>query len=292
MKRITKAIFPIAGLGTRFLPQSKVVSKELIPLGEKPLLHYNVEEAVLSGIEEIAFITRKNQKEAIDYFKRDENLEQILKENNKQRELKALEEINNIAGSLKIFTYTQKKPTGVANAIFQAKDFLSKEPCAISFCDDIVDSKIPCLEQLQRMFLTCGRPVLALKKMPPERIPNYGIVKVEKIANRFYKIKGVSEKPKIEDAPSDLAILGRMIITPDVFEYLNNNKDMMVKDGSISVALGEMAELGKAIYGYEIEGDWLECGDIISWYKSFVKVAIKDPDCGDVFKKYLKTLKL
>lgn len=292
MKRITKAIFPIAGLGTRFLPESKVVSKELIPLGAKPLLHYTVEEAILSGIEEIAFITRKNQKGALDYFKEDKELLQILKENNKHREVLKMEELQEMAQKIRFSFYTQKKPMGVANALFQARDFIFKEPCAISFCDDIIKSEIPCLEQLQQMFLTCGSPILAIKRMPVDRLSSYGVVKVEKIANRFYKVKSISEKPKIEEAPSDLAIVGRMILTPDVFEYLSNSKDMMVKDRSISVALGEMAELGKAIYAYEIEGDWLECGDINSWYKSFLKMAMEDPDFGESFKKYLKTLKL
>lgn len=292
MKKIKKAIFPVAGLGTRFLPVSKVVSKELIPLANKPLLHYNIEEAILSGIEEIAFIVRKDQKGVLEYFKDDSKLEQILKENNKTRELKAIENIKELAKNIKFSTFVQKKPMGVADAIFQAKSFIGKDPCAISFCDDVIDSKIPCLEQLQEMFLTCGRPVIALKKMPPERLSSYGVVKVEKIANRFYKIKSVSEKPKLENAPSDLAIIGRMILTPDVVEYMSNNKETMVKDRSISVALGEMAELGKAIYAHEIDGSWLECGDIISWYKSFTKMAMRDPDCGEIFKKYLKTLKL
>ena len=276
MKRVTKAIFPIAGLGTRFLPASKVVSKELIPLSSKPLLHYNIEEAVLSGIENIAFIVRGNQKTTLKYFEEDEKLEQILKENNKKRELLVLDEISNINSQLKFSTYTQRKPMGVASAIFKAKDFVKKEPCVVSFCDDVIDSKVPCIEQLQKMFLTCGRPVLALKKMPANRIPNYGIVKVEKIANRFYKIKGTSEKPKLEDAPSNLAIVGRMILTEDVFDFLGKNREMTAKNVSISVALGEMAELGKAIYGYEIEGDWLECGDITSWYKSFVSTISKE----------------
>ncbi|MDD4662106.1 MAG: sugar phosphate nucleotidyltransferase [Candidatus Pacebacteria bacterium] len=292
MKRITKAIFPIAGLGTRFLPESKVVSKELIPLGAKPLLHYTVEEAILSGIEDIAFITRKNQKGALEYFEEDNDLLQILKENNKEREIRKLGELKEMASKIKISSYIQKKPMGVANALFQAKDFIFKEPCAISFCDDVVKSDIPCIEQLQRMFLTCGSPIIAIKRMPPERLPNYGVVKVEKIANRFYKVKSISEKPKIEDAPSDLAIVGRMILTPDVFEYLSNSKDMMIKDRSISVALGEMAELGKAIYAYEIEGDWLECGDITSWYKSFTLMAMEDPEFGETFKNYLRNLKI
>lgn len=292
MKRVTKAIFPIAGLGTRFLPETKVVPKELISLGSKPLLHYNAEEAILSGIEEIAFVTRKEQKETLKYFADDLALEQILKENNKKRELSALEKIRDLTKGVSFSTFIQKSPTGVADAIFQARDFIGKEACAVSFCDDVVKSNIPCLAQLQDIFLTCGSPVVAVKRVSPERIPNYGVVRVEKIANRFYKVKSVSEKPKIEDAPSDLAILGRMILTPDVFDYLNNNKSSMTKDKSISPFLGEMAELGKAIYAYEIDGDWLECGDIISWYKSFVRIAIEDPDFGENFKHYLKNLKL
>ena len=292
MNRVKKAIFPIAGLATRFLPESKVVPKELIPLADKPLVHYNIEEAILSGITDIAFITRQKQKGAIEYFEDNKVLEQVLEENKKQKELKILSDLRELSSHVKFSTYKQSRPTGDANAIFQAKDFLSKEPCAISFCDDVVDSNIPCIEQLQEMFLTCGRPVLALKRVPPERISSYGIVKAEKIANRFYKIKSVSQKPKVEDAPSDLAILGRMIITPDIFEYLSNNRDAMNKDRSITQALGEMAELGKPVYGYEIEGDWLECGDIVSWYKSFIKLALKDKENGETLRKYLKTLKL
>ncbi|MDD4358342.1 MAG: sugar phosphate nucleotidyltransferase [Candidatus Pacebacteria bacterium] len=292
MNKVKKAIFPIAGLATRFLPESKVVPKELIPLGSRPLLHYNVKEAILSGIDEISFITRQKQTGALEYFENNEYLEEVLKNNNKEKELKALNELKNLANNVKFSSFIQKRPTGDADAIFKARDFCMKEPCAISFCDDVVDSNVPCLEQLQEMFLTCGRPVLALKRVPPERIPSYGIVKVEKIANKFYKIKSVTQKPKVEDAPSDLAILGRMIITPDVFDYLSNNKDAMQKDRSITQALGEMAELGKAVYGYEIDGDWLECGDIISWYKSFIKMALKDEENGEKLRRFLKSLKL
>jgi len=276
MKRVKKAIFPIAGLGTRFLPQSKAIPKELLPLGDKPLIHYAVEEAVLSQIEKILFIQRKGQKGAFEYFKRNKALEEILEEENKEKELLALKEIENLANNVLITAKTQRKPIGIASAIYQARDFAFKEPCAVCFSDDIIDSKVPCLEQLQEIFSTCESPVLALKKVSPDRISSYGIVKVEKIANRFYKIKGTSEKPKLEDAPSNLAIVGRMILTEDVFDFLGKNREMTAKNVSISVALGEMAELGKAIYGYEIEGNWLECGDITSWYKSFVSTISKE----------------
>jgi UTP--glucose-1-phosphate uridylyltransferase len=292
MKPVKKAIFPIAGLATRFLPESKVVSKELIPLADKPLIHYTVEEAVNSSIEDIIFITRAKQKGVLEYFEKDENLEKVLKDNNKDELLKTLEEVQEINKRLTLSAVTQKKPEGDTNACFLAKDFVQNEPCAVVFSDDIVHSNKPCLEQLQEMYLTCGRPVLALKKVTPDRIPNYGIVKVEKIANRFFKIKGVVQKPSIEDAPSEYAILGRMIITPDVFEYIKNNDHTREKDRSITQAIGEMAELGKAIYGYEIEGDWLECGDIVSWYKSFFRMALEDGEKGQALKQYIKSMKL
>jgi thioredoxin reductase len=220
------------------LPQSKAIPKELLPLGDKPLIHYAVEEAVLSQIEKILFIQRKGQKGAFEYFKRNKALEEILEEENKEKELLALKEIENLANNVLITAKTQRKPIGIASAIYQARDFAFKEPCAVCFSDDIIDSKVPCLEQLQEIFSTCESPVLALKKVSPDRIPSYGIVKVEKIANRFYKIKGTSEKPKLEDAPSNLAIVGRMILTEDVFDFLGKNREMTAKNVSISVALG------------------------------------------------------
>jgi len=292
MKPVKKAIFPIAGLATRFLPESKVVSKELIPLMDKPLIHYSVEEASMASIENIMFITRVKQKGALEYFAKDETLRRILKDNNKDELLKRLENIQSINEKIVFSAITQKRPEGDANACFLAKDFVQNEACGVFFPDDIVHSKKPCFQQLQEMYLTCGRPVLALKKVSPERIPSYGIVKVEKIANRFYKIKSITQKPKIEDAPSEFAILGRMIITPDVFEYIKNNAETREKDRSITYTLGEMAELGKSIYGYEIEGDWLECGDQISWYKSFFRLLLEDENSGEMFKQYIKSMKL
>lgn len=292
MKTVKKAIFPIAGRATRFLPLSKVVSKELIPLVDKPLVHYNVQEALLSGIEEIQFITRQNQKDVLNYFKEDPVLEKILEENNKKQELDVLKELKKVMDKISFSSVIQKQALGEVNAVYQAKNFAGDDPCAVFFCDDIIDSQgDPGLMQLKEVFATCQRPVIGLKKMDKDRLSSYGVVEVEKIANSFYKIKRTVQKPK-DHAPSDLAILGRMILTPDVFEYIEKNKLVKQKELSFAEVLGRMAEEGKVVYGYEIKGDWLECGNKLLWFKSFFKLILEHPEFGPKIKEYIREFKI
>jgi len=275
-KTVKKAIFPIAGRATRFLPLSKVVSKEMIPLVDKPMIHYIVEEALDSGIKEIQLVTRKNQRDVLEYFKSDQELEKILHEKNKKEDLELLKKLNDVLKAVKFSSAIQKKPAGNVDAICQAREFAGKDPVGIFFCDDIVYSKeTPCFQQLKEVYETCQRPVVALKRMPREVLPKYGVVAVEKIANNVYKIKKVVEKPKGE-APSDLVIVGRYIITPEVFDRIEKDKSMRMNDYSISQVLGEMAEEGKVVYGYEIKGEWLECGDKLNWYKSFLTLLMEE----------------
>ncbi len=292
MKEIKKAIFPIAGLATRFLPFSKAVSKELIPLVDKPLIHYNVEEALLSGIKQIEFIARPKQKDFLNYFKKDPLLEKLLEEKNKKEELKSLKEVEGFLKDISFSVSSQKKASGDANAIFQARKFINKEPCGVFFCDDIVKSEEPCFSQLIEVFKTCNRPVLALMQMPEERLSSYGTVSVEKIANSFYKIKKVVQKPKLGEAPSNLAIIGRMILTPDVFEFIASDKKMIENDCSIAQVLGRMAEEGRPVYGYEIKGEWLECGNKKLWLESFVSLLLDDPEFGPGIRKKIKEMKI
>jgi UTP--glucose-1-phosphate uridylyltransferase len=290
-KTVKKAIFPIAGMGTRFLPLSKVVSKELIPLVDKPLIHYSVEEALLSGIKEIELVTRKNQKDVSLYFSSNPELESLLRERNKKEELEMVKNLNEISKLIK-FTYSiQKKASGNVDAICQARKFAGKDPVGVFFCDDIIYSnEIPGFQQLKEVYETCQRPVVALKRMPRDKLSKYGVVAVEKIANNVYKIKKVVEKPKGEP-PSDLVILGRYIITPEVFERIEKDKSMRLNDYSISQVLGEMAEEGKVIYGYEIKGEWLECGDKNTWFKSFLTLLMAHPEFGPKAKEALKDIK-
>lgn len=287
-KTVKKAIFPIAGMGTRFLPLSKVVSKELIPLVDKPLIHYSVEEALLSGIKEIQLVTRKSQKDVTAYFSPNLELETLLKERNKKEELEMVKGLNDVSKQIKFSQSIQKKASGNVDAIYQAKKFAGNEPVGVFFCDDIIYSKeIPGFQQLKEVYETCQRPVIALKRMPKDKLSQYGVVEVEKIANNVFKIKKVIEKPKGE-APSDLVILGRYIITPEVFKRIEEDKSMRMNDYSISQVLGQMAEEGKVIYGYEIKGEWLECGDKNSWFRSFLTLALDHPEFGSKIKEFLK----
>ena len=285
---IKKAIFPIAGLGTRFLPLSKVISKEFLPLADKPAIHYLIEEAVAVGIKRIVFIISPGKKEILDYFKKTQKLEKAIKERKRENLLEELEEIQELAKKISFSFIVQKEPLGDGHAILLAKKMVNKEPVAVFFSDDIVDSQAPCLSQLNQVFKTSQAPILALKKISPERLPFYGVVGVEKIANRLYKIKNIIEKPPAGTAPSDLAVVGRYIITPEVFNYLQKTSPGERGEIYFSQALARMAKDGKIIYGYEIEGEWLECGNKLSWLKSHLYLSLRHPEFGSELKKYLK----
>jgi len=287
-KTVKKAIFPIAGLGTRFLPLSKAISKELIPLADKPMIHYSVEEALLSGIKEIQLVVRKDQKDVTSYFNPNPGLEKLLHERNKKEELEMVRGLSEISKAIKFSFSVQKKASGNVDAICQARKFAGKDPVGVFFCDDIIYSKdIPGFQQLKEVYETCQRPVVALKRMDKDKLSQYGVVEVDKIANNVYKIKKVIEKPKGEP-PSDLVILGRYIITPEVFETIEKDKSMRMNDYSISQVLGKMAEEGKVIYGYEIKGDWLECGNRETWFRSFLTLLLDSHEFGPKVREFLK----
>jgi len=216
-------------------------------------------------------------------------LEQLLIEKNKKEELEAL---RSVSFDVEFSSVVQKKASGDANAIYQALKFVGDEPCGVFFCDDIIHSQEPGLAQLIEVYKNCQRPVLALKRLPADKLSGYGVIDGEKIANGFYKIKRVAQKPKQGDAPSDLAILGRMILTPDVFEYLTDHKALLQKDCSITQILGMMAEEGKPVYGYEIKGEWLECGTRSLWLKSFLTLLLDNPEFGPEIRQFLKNHKI
>lgn len=288
MEKIKKAVFPIAGLGTRFLPLSKIIGKEFFPLVDRPMIQYLIEEALNSGIEEVIFVLRPGRKEVIDYFKKDGKLEKKLEETNKNHLLKELRKLQEISKKISFSFVYQKEPRGDGHAILQAKNYVKEEPFAVFFGDDIIYSKIPCLLQLYNVFKTAQKETIALKKVTKEVISQYGIVKVEKIANSFYKIKDIIEKPPLEKAPSDLAIVGRYILTPEIFRYLEKLRPNKKKEIILANALKEMIKDGKIVYGYEIEGKWLECGDILRWLKSNIYLSLHHPELAPEIKKFLK----
>ncbi len=282
---VKKAIIPIAGLGTRFLPLSKVVPKELWPLVDKPVIQYIIEEARESGISEIVFVVSPKKKIVLDYFAKSSELEKILKKR-KNAFLNELKDLTAISRDISFSSVTQKNPLGDGHAILQAKDKVKDENTAVLFADDVVDSKTPCLLQLLKVFKTCKKPVVGLYRLPKEKLSSYGIVGVEKIANRFYKLKKIVEKPQAEEAPSDLAIIGKYVLTPEVFKYLKKVKPTKKGEIILAEALTEMLKDGKVIYGYEIEGKWLECGNKPGWLESHTYLSLKHPQLG----KHLKNI--
>lgn len=284
---IKKAIIPVAGLATRFLPLSKIISKEFFPLVDKPTIHYIIEEAKLSEIKDVIFVTRPKNREVLDYFGENPKLEKFLKARKRDYLLKEINKVKELAKNLSFSCIPQREPLGCGNAILQAKKLIKKEPFGVFFPDDIVDSKVPCFLQLANIFRTAQAPVIGLKKVSDEKIPSYGIVGVEKISNHLYKIKKIVEKPTKESAPSNLAIIGRYVLTPDIFTYLekltpNDKKEIILAD-----ALKKMIDSGKPIYGCEFEGRWLECGNKLSWLQSNLYLCLKNPEFGPDLKKFL-----
>ena len=281
---IKKAIIPIAGFGTRFLPLSKVLPKELFPLASKPILQYVAEEAAMSGIKEIIFVTKPGYCPSFEYFKRSKWLEEFLRKKGKKEILKEMESFDEFFGRISFSRAFQKKALGDGHAVLSAKKFVKNGPFAVLFCDDVVESKKPCLSELEKVFNKYKRPVVALYTVPKEKSSSYGMVKVEKIGKMLYEIKGIKEKPSLKDSPSNLAIVGKYILTPDIFPYFEN--PVLAKgEIRISGALSQMIESGKKVFGLQIEGKWLECGDKQSYLESDVYLSLKHPVFGKKLKK-------
>ncbi|MEA3452823.1 MAG: sugar phosphate nucleotidyltransferase [Patescibacteria group bacterium] len=206
---VKKVILPIAGLGTRFLPLSKIIPKEIWPLVDKPIIQMLIEEARDSGIKQIIFVTSPKKSAILNYFKTDSSLKKILQQRKKQDILKELDVLESFDKKISFSSVIQSKQLGDGHAILQAASKIKKEPVGIMFGDDIVDSETPCLQQLINIYKTCQKPVIALCRLPKEKLPSYGVMAVEKIANRVYKVKKIIEKPAPGEEPSDLAIVGK-----------------------------------------------------------------------------------
>lgn len=288
-QRITKAILPVAGFGTRFLPVTKALPKEMLPIVDKPIIQYLVEEAVKAGIKEIIFVTGRGKRSIEDHFDDSFELEYNLVEKHKHELLK---EIYNISRLAKFAYVRQPKPLGDGHAISCARHLIGNEPCAILFGDDIIDSKVPCIKQLMDVYDKYGDSVIALEKVPKKEVYRYGVVKGVKIEPKTYQLQDIVEKPKVEDAPSDLTIVGKYVITKDVFDALETVKPG--NDGEIRLADALKAVLvkNKPVYGLEFTGERYDCGSKIGLLKANVDFALKHKELNGNFREYLKGLKL
>jgi len=286
--KVKKAVIPVAGMGTRFLPLSKIYPKELLPLADKPIIQYIVEEIFASGIKEIIFINKPGKKDFLEYLKPDKNFIKFLKQRKREHLAKELECLNKLSKACSFSQKKKKKPLGDGHAILQAKKLVGNEPCAFAWADDVVESKTPCLLQMLKVFEKYQKPVIGLARVPKQSFPNYGMIKGKKIKNRLYKLEEIVEKPSIKESPSNLAIIGRYILTSKMFKELEKAKPNDKGEIGLSEFLAKKLAEGEEIYGYEFEGKWLECGNKLDYLKSNFYLSLRHPKFGPEIKKSLK----
>ena len=286
-----KAIIPSAGLGTRFLPLSQAVCKELLPLAGLPMAHYVVKEVADSGIEQVVFILSESKKAVLDYFKRSPKLESLLESRGERELLQKFQRIHKDFEKVSFSSVIQPKPKGDGDAVLKARQQIGKHAFAVLFPDAILETKKPAIGQLLKVFKTSQKSVIGLKKFDnKEKLSSYGVVKVEKIAHRLYKIKKIVEKPKAGEAPSDLVIPGRYILPNECFNYLAKTKPNKKGEIILTDMFNLMLADGKMIYGYEMEGEFLECGKMTDWLKSNFYLTLQHSEYGPALKEYLKKI--
>jgi len=282
--RVRKAIIPAAGLGTRFLPATKAQPKEMLPIVDKPTIQYIVEEAIESGIEDIMIVTGRGKRAIEDHFDKSYELEEELRKKGNQDMLNLVKDISNLVN---IHYIRQKEPKGLGDAINCAKTFIGNEPFAVLLGDDIVDSKVPCLEQLIRAHERYKTTIIGVQRVSPSEVSQYGIVSGEKIEDRLYKIDDMVEKPDVDKAPSNIAILGRYIITPEIFKYLETAKPGKNGEIQLTDALKRLMS-EEAMYAYEFEGTRYDVGNKVGFLRATIEFALKREDLKDEFSEYLK----
>ena len=284
MNKIYPAIFPVAGFGTRFLPATKAQPKEMLTIVDKPQIQYLVEEAVASGITDIIFITGRGKRAIEDHFDESFELESALVEKGNK---KALEEIKRVSNLARFAYVRQSRPLGHGDAILRAEHLVNGNPFAVVFGDDLIDSKVPALKQLMPVFEKYHDPVIALKRVPYHLTHLYGIVKGKKVGPRTWQITDIIEKPVPSKAPTNLAIVGKYILTPEIFGILKKigrtGKELGVGDG-LKYFLKT-----RPIYGYELEGEWYDCGNKTGFLMATVAYGLKHPEIGKEFRKLLRS---
>ncbi|MGC9046910.1 MAG: UTP--glucose-1-phosphate uridylyltransferase GalU [Minisyncoccia bacterium] len=285
---IKKVVIPVAGLGTRFLPATKAQPKEMLPLIDKPVIQYLVEEAVKSGIKDIIFVTGRGKRAIEDHFDYAPELESRLLQKNKKEIFQKVREISEMAN----FVYVRQKiPAGDGDALLCASYLTNNEPVAVLFGDDIVDSRVPCLLQMIKVFEKYGDCVVALDKVPKQEVKHYGVVKAIKVSDRVYEIKDIIEKPEQGKAPSNLIVVGKYILTPELFQELKKLRPAKTKELRIADGLKNLLKK-HPVYGLRFEGKRYDCGNKLGYLKATVDFALKHPEVKKDFKKYLKNLKI
>jgi UTP--glucose-1-phosphate uridylyltransferase len=291
-KEVCKAVFPAAGLGTRFLPATKAQPKEMMPLVDKPIIQYGVEEAMASGCDQIIIITGRGKTAIEDHFDVSYELEKMLEERGKTD---LLDVVRKISDMIHIAYVRQKEAMGLGHAVLMSRELVGDEPFAVILADDIIDAEVPCLKQMMEVYNETGCSVLATQVVEGKAISSYGVLDAKPVPGkwngRLFEVQDLVEKPKAEDAPSNLAIIGRYILTPAIFEMLASTP--LGAGGELQLTDGLKNLLKKEkIYGYTFEGKRHDTGDKLGFLKATVEFALKREDLGGDFREYLKTLKL
>jgi UTP--glucose-1-phosphate uridylyltransferase len=289
MPSVRKAVFPAAGLGTRFLPATKAQPKEMLPLVDKPIIQYGVEEAVASGIDNILLVTGRGKNAIEDHFDVSVELEAFLEARGKREQLEEVRKISNMIN----FAYVrQGEALGLGHAVLVTRELVGDEPFAVILADDVIDAEPPAIKQLIDVFDRVGGPVLAVERVPREDISSYGVIAIEpnaSLGDGIYQVRDLVEKPPREEAPSDLAIIGRYVLTPDIFPALAATKSDRTGEIQLTNGLRELLK-SRPIYACEVKGVRHDTGNKLGFLKAVVYFALRRPDLAEKFSAYLKTV--
>lgn len=291
--KVRKAVFPAAGLGTRFLPATKAQPKEMLPVVDKPIIQYGVEEAMQSGIQNIIIVTGRGKSSIEDHFDVSFELENMLKTRGKTDLLKIVRDVSDM---IDVSYIRQKEALGLGHAVLRASALVGNEPFAVVLADDVIESEVPCIKQLLDVYEFFNAPVLAVMEVPNDKISAYGVVDAEPIEfngtrDRVYRIRDLVEKPKASDAPSNLAIIGRYILTPEIFHSIGSVQPGSGGEIQLTDALKHLLR-SRPIYAYRFEGTRYDAGDKLGFLKATVELALKRADLGGPFREYLKSLNI
>ena len=291
--RVRKAVFPAAGLGTRFLPATKAQPKEMLPLVDKPIIQYGVEEALAAGCDQIIIITGRGKTAIEDHFDVSYELEKMLEERGKKELLSIVRQISDM---IHVAYVRQKEAMGLGHAVLMARELVGNEPFAVLLADDVIDAQKPCLKQMIEVFEESQCSIIATQEVNGPAISSYGVLDAQKVQGKFndraYDVRSLVEKPKQEDAPSNLAIIGRYILTPTIFDTLEHTPLGAGGELQITDGLRGLLSAGEKIYGYTFEGKRHDAGDKLGFLKATVEFALKRNDLGPAFAEYLKALKI
>jgi UTP--glucose-1-phosphate uridylyltransferase len=282
---VRKAVIPVAGLGTRFLPATKTVPKELLPIVDVPSIQYVVQEAVDAGIQEIIFVTGRGKDGIEDHFDEAPELEQILAERG-QTEMVAM--LRRIAEMTEVVSVRQKKPLGLGHAVLCARDLVGNEPFAVMLADDVIDSEIPCIRQLLEIFEEKKESVIALMKVPEEEVHRYGVIRGKEVNKGLYQVEATVEKPPAREAPSSMAIIGRYILRPEIFAILESLPSGKGGEIQLTDGLSRLVQ-DRKVFGCEFQGERYDIGDKLGFVRATVAYALKRPDLRDRVIEYLRT---